>query len=102
MLKKNEYINDNNCIKDCQIIKNLYNDFISNHQELMNNYVQLKNVCLKDENLKCFKEYAKILSKIILGSEKKQELILNKYVLPFDIIEMELNEENSRIIHQIQ
>jgi len=42
MLKKNEHINNNendldNYIKDCKIIKNIYNYFISNYQELINN-----------------------------------------------------------------
>ena len=89
-LELDEYIND------LGKIKKLYEDLKKNYGTLNDNYEQLKNYCLNSEVKKYFKEYSKYLSKNLFVSE---DLILDKYVLPFNIIEMELNDENSRILY---
>ena len=85
--------------KDLGKIKKLYEDFKANYETLYDNYEQLKAYCLDKDNNYYFSEYSKYLSKNLFIPDN---IILNKYVLPFEIIEMELNDENSRFFYNIK
>ena len=103
--KKNEDTSDLNetaldqYTKDLKQIKKICEDLDKNYETLNENYENLKSYCLNKEINHYFKEYSKYLSKHLLILE---DIILDKYVLPFNIIEMELNDENSRIFYNIK
>lgn len=84
---------------DLNELKNILHDFDKNYKTMNTNYEILKNYCLKENINKYFKDYSKYLSKHLLISEN---IILDNYILPFNLIEMEINEEKSRILYNIK
>ena len=101
--KSTKEMNENeleNHQKKIQFINDSYNKF-KNNNEIKENLNELKNICFQNEIKELFIEYSKYLSKVYFGSEQKYEMILNNFVLPFDILEIKLNDENSQIIYNI-
>ena len=62
---------------------------------------ELKNICSNEVIKNNFYEYSKYLSKKIFKTENEYRKVSENFVLPLKILDIELNEENSRIIYNI-
>lgn len=62
---------------------------------------QLKSICSNEDIKNNLCEYSKIISKKLFKTETEFEKVLENFVLPLKILDIELNVENSRIIYNI-
>lgn len=85
----------------CTSIKSLYQELIEN-DKLNKDLKELKSFCLKEENKKYFIEFSKYLSEKLFNHQNEYEKILDEFVLPFNILEIELDDDNSRIIYNLK
>ena len=87
--------------KNCKSIKLKYEEY-KNNSKLSYDFDELKSFCLNEEVKKYFIEYSKILSNKLYDNENEYENVLNNFVLPLNILDIELNDENLRIIYNIK
>ena len=87
--------------KNCNSIKQLYTQF-KGDIKLKTDFQQLKSFFLKNDIQNYFIEYSQYLSKNIFFNECEYQNILENYLLPLNILEIELNDENSRIIANME
>ena len=84
-------------------IKKCKEDFkhFKNKIENLEDVNQLKSICSNEDIKNNFCEYSKYLSKKLFKTENEFEKVLDNFVLPIKILDIELNEENCRIIYNI-
>ena len=84
-------------------IKKCKEDFkyFKNKIENLDDINQLKTICSNEDIKKNFCEYSKYLSKKLFKTENEFEKVLENFVMPIKILDIELNEENSRILYNI-
>lgn len=84
-------------------IKLSYEKF-TNDEGIKRDLSKLKKVCKETEIYNYFKEYSEYLSKLLgyaPNDETKQKYILENFILPFNLLDIQLNEENAKIIYGI-
>ena len=86
--------------KKCKSIRLLYDEFKKN-KFFSSDYIGLKNFCLKEDIQNYFIEYSKYISNIIYNSEEEYKNLFDNFVLPLKILDINLNDDNSRIIYNI-
>jgi len=84
-------------IKKC---KDSFEDF-KNKIKNLSDVNQLKSICSNEDIKNNLCEYSKIISKKLFKTENEFEKVLENFVLTMKILDIELNEENSRIIYNI-
>jgi len=98
IIKSNELDMHSN---NCNLIKQSYEQF-NKDSKLKTDFKELKSFFLKDDIRNYFITYSKYLSRKMFGNEYEYNNILENYLLPLNILEIELNDENTRIISNIE
>ena len=85
----------------CRAIKLAYEE-LKNSPKYKNDLNELKFLCLQDKNKKYFEELSRYLSLKIFNSQDESENVLNNFVLPLNILEIELDDNNAKIIYNLK
>lgn len=93
---------DDISIKKTSFQKFVDDDLIKNEKIYKSDLLILKKKCLEEENKSSFEYYAKVLLEKNLNFDCTEQYLLETSILPFDFINIDINnDENKKIIYNI-